>query len=161
MNTNLKRIFWLSAIDSVYLNDKQDKFELLKCPRNDMNCKEQVSAINKIYVDAEFFRREKDYYNAIETYKHAFYITTELTDFPCTKCAEVFRATIVESLENICTELKKITSGFLANKKYRPSLTKVENVLIELQNFNLRNKFQLDLRSNERYIENNSQRKVS
>jgi len=161
MNTNLKSLFTLSALDSEYLHDKQDKFELVKCPKKEMKCKEQLSIINQIYVDSEFFRREKDYNDSIETLKNAFYITTKFTDNPCTKCAEVFRATIIGSLENLHSELKKTTSGLFANKKYISSLLLTENVLSELKSFNLRDNFQINRSSNERYIENSPKRNVS
>ena len=161
MNTNLKSLFTLSALDSEYLHDKQDKFELVKCPKKEMKCKEQLSIINQIYVDSEFFRREKDYKDSIETLKNAFYITTELTESPCTKCAAIFRATIVDSIENLQLELKKTTSGLFANKKYFSSLILAENVLTELKSFKLREKFQIDRSSNERYTENSPKRNVS
>jgi hypothetical protein len=161
MNTNLKRFFSLSAIDHEYLNDNQNKFELVKCPGEGMKCKEQLLVINKIYVDSEFFRREKDFKNSIETLKNAFYITTELSEKPCTKCAEVFRATVIDSLENIHSELKTTTSGIFGNKKYQSSLIFAENVLSELKSFNLHDKFQRNCSSCERFIENNPKRKVS
>jgi hypothetical protein len=161
MNTNLKRFFSLSVIDSESLNRKQDKFDVVKCPRKEIYCKEQLSFINKIYVDSEFFRSEKDYKNSIETLKNAFYITTELTENPCTKCAEVFRSTVIDSLENIHYELKKITSGFFGNKNYQSSLNLAEKVLSELKSFNLHDQFHINNGSGIRFLDNNYKRKIS
>lgn len=161
MNTNLKSLFSLSTIDSEHLNDKQDKFQFIKCPRKEMYCKEQLSVINKIYVDSEFFHREKEYKNSIETLKNAFYITTELIENPCTKCAEIFRATVIDSIENIHSELKKINSGIFGNKKYQTSLILAENVLNELKSFNLHDQFHTNRSSDIGYLDNNSKRKVS
>jgi hypothetical protein len=161
MNSNLKRFLSLSVIDSEYFNNSQDKFELEKCPKKDVKCNEQLSVINKIYIDAEFYRTEKDYKSSIETLRNAFYVTTELTESACTKCAEAFRAEIIKSVENIHFELKKITSGIFGNKNYRQSLTLAENVRNELKSFNLRDTFQIHRSSNKRYIENDPKRNVS
>lgn len=161
MNTNLKRFFSLSVIDTEYLNDKQDKFEFVKCPKIELNCKEQLSLINKIYIDSEFYRREKDYKSSVEILKNAFFISTELTEVPCTKCASVFRTTIIESLENIQKELNNITNGIFGNKKYKSSLELTETILNELKSYKLHDNFQINRNPDKRFIENNSNRKVS
>jgi hypothetical protein len=149
------------VLDSEYLNKSQDKFEIVKCPKKEIVCQQQLSVINKIYVDTEFYRSEKDYKSSIETLRNAFYITTELTETACTKCAEAFRTEVIKSIENIYSELRKITSGYFGNKNYRQSLTLAENVLTELKSFNLRDTLQMNLSSNKRYIENDPKRKVS
>jgi hypothetical protein len=148
------------VIDYDYLNDKQNKIEFVKCPKKEMKCKEQLTVINKIYIDTEFYRREKDYKSSIETLKNAFYITTELTEKPCTKCAEVFRATVIDSLENIHSELKNITTGIFGNKKYQSSLTLSQNALNELKSYNLRDTLNLN-NSSESCIENNTKNEIS
>lgn len=159
MNKNLKRFFSLSAIDSEYLNDKQEKFEFVKCPGGKLKCKDQLSVINKIYGESEFFHREKNYHSSIQSLKNAFYITLELTEKPCNKCAEVFRMTVIDSLENIRLELKKITTGIFGSKKYKPSLVLVEKTLDELKSYNLQDKFEMN-RTSDCCDENNSKRKI-
>ncbi len=158
MNAYLRKLFSLAVIDTEYLNEKQNKIEFVSCPRKAMKCKEQLSVINKIYIETELLRREKNYINSIETLKDAFYITSELTEHPCTKCAEVFRSTIVDSMENIHKELIKITSGIFANKNYQTSLTLAENTLTEFKSFNLRDNFKIT-QTKIQFTENNIKKK--
>jgi hypothetical protein len=143
MNTLIKRLFSKSVIDPENYNDKKDKIELLSCPGKEIKCKEQLTLINKIYVDTEYYLSEKYYQRSIETLKSAFYITTELTDHPCFKCAELFRSTIIESLENIQNELKNSTSGFFGSKNLKSSLILAEDTLAELKGFTVQNTYQI------------------
>lgn len=153
MNTDMKRLFSQTIIDPEKFNDKKDKIELVSCPRKEIKCKEQLTLINKIYVDTEYYLSEKYYHRSIEILKSAFYITIELTDHPCVKCAELFRSTIIESLENIQSELKKSTSGFFGNKNLKSSLKLAENTLTELKGFTVQNTFKIH-NPQERYIGN-------
>jgi hypothetical protein len=153
MNAHIKRLFSQSVIDPENFNDKKDKIELVSCPRKEIKCKEQLTLINKIYVDTEYYLSEKYYQRSIEILQSAFYITTELTDHPCVKCAELFRSTIIESLENIQNELKKSTSGFFGKKNLKSSLILAEDTLAELKGFTVQNTFKIH-NPRERYIGN-------
>jgi hypothetical protein len=160
MKANMNKLFSFSASDSEYFYDKQDKIELLSCPRKEMMCKEHLSLVNKCYVEAEHYRKEKDYERSIDTLKSAFYKTTELVDQSCSKCAELFRSTITESLENVHCELEKMSTGIFSKKRYQSSYLMADNILKEFENVRLFNTFQLH-RSKDRFIGNYPKRKVS
>lgn len=160
MKANIKRLFSLSALDSDYFNNKQDKIELLSCPGKGMICKEHLSVVNKCYVESEHYQREKDYTKSIETLKSAFYKTTELVESPCNKCATVFRSTITESMENLHVELEKMSTGIFGKKRYQSSYIMADTVLREFENFKISNTIQLK-GTKERFIGNYLKRHVS
>jgi len=149
MKTNKGRLFSLSVVDSDYFNNQQNKIELVSCPRKVMKCKEYLSIINKSYIESEQFRREKDFQRSIETLKSAFYITLDLKEPSCSKCAKIFRSTITESLENIHFELEKMSTGIFRNKRYQASYLKADIVLKEFENLGPYNMFQLDESKNQ------------
>jgi hypothetical protein len=134
-------------------NDKPDKIELVSCPLKEMMCKFHLSAINKSFLESELYRREKDFHRSIETLKSAFNKTTELMEHPCTKCAQLFRSTIIESLENIHGELENMSKGIFGNKRYQSSYIKVDNLLKEFENVGQRDKVQLN-ESKEQFLGN-------
>jgi len=160
MKANMSKLFSFSAIDSEYLNAKQDKIQLVSCPRKEMICKEHLAVVNKCYVESEQFRRDKNFQQSIDTLKSAFYKTTELEDQPCSKCAVLFRSTITESMENIHGELKKMTAGIFGKKHYQPSFILAQNTLKEFENIKLCKTFHL-FESKERFIGNYLKKHVS
>lgn len=153
MKTTLKGLFSVSESETDYFNNKQDKIEVVSCPRDGMICQEQLSLINKSYIVSEHYFRDKDFQQSIDSLKEAFYETFELDESPCTKCALHFRSTITESLENMHGELKKMTSGFFARKEHRPSLDKVTDILVEFEKVNLNESSHTDV-SKMRFIGN-------
>jgi hypothetical protein len=160
MKASIKRFFSFSETDSDYFHGKQDKIELLSCPRKDMICKKQLSVVNKCYVESEHYLREKDFERSIDTLKSAFYKTTELEDQPCSKCAAFFRSTITESLENIHSELEKMSAGIFSKKCYQSSYIMAGNILKEFENVRLFNTFQIH-RSKDPFVGNYLKKKVS
>lgn len=133
MKKNWKSIFSLSATDTEYFDDMQNKFELVNCPRQGKNCEEHRSVINNKYYLSEQYRRDKDYQKSIYSLKCAYYKANELTDPPCAKCGEVFRSSIIKSLENIQDELKKMTVGIFKTRRYMSSYIESATVLEELK----------------------------
>ena len=160
MKTNLKNIFSFSASDAEYLNEKQDKIELLSCPRNGRICHEHLAVVNKCYVESDHYRKEKDYERSIDTLKNAFFKTTELVESPCSKCATLFRSTITESLENIHSELESMSTGIFGKKRYQTGYQHAVKVLREFENVTICNSLQLD-ESKKRYIGSYPQKNVS
>jgi len=118
---SMKRQFLSSDKSTVYHQLKENKIELLNCRLGAGNCKESLSIINKCYVDAHCYRLDKDYLNSIDSLKSAFFSTCDLKEDTCKKCAEFFRMTIKQSLENINGELYELTNGFIGNKSYQLS----------------------------------------
>ena len=111
------------------IKGQQDKIELLNCHLESQKCNPHLTKINKSYVLAHSYHLEKDYFNTIRSLKSAFQIATELSDTTCVHCASFFRATLKESLENINGELKKMSTGLFAKKRYRSSYIESCNVL--------------------------------
>jgi hypothetical protein len=160
MKTNLKKLFSFSASDTEYLNEKQDKIELLSCPRNGIICQEHLAVVNKCYVESEHYRKERDFDRSIDTLKSAFYKTTELSELPCSKCASLFRLTITESMEDMHKELGKMSNGIFSKKRYQTSYQLAGKVLKEFENVTICNTLQLN-ESKRRYIGNYPQKNVS
>jgi len=160
MKTMTKKQFSFSGEETGYFKEKQNKIEVVSCPRKVKICQEHLSIVNKCYVESEHHFRDKDFNKSIDPLKDAFYKTTELVDAPCSKCAVFFRSTITASLENMHVEIEKMTSGFFGNKSYQSSCIKAGNVLNEFEKFKLHNSFQTN-ESKELFIGNYSKKKVS
>ncbi len=128
----MSKVLSFSGIGSRRYNNP-NKIELLSCRSGGKNCQNHLSLINQKYSKAYNFQLEKDYINSIKALKDAFYITSEIHESSCTKCAALFRLTLTESLENINNELHKLTSGIFGKKKYEFSYIESCNVLREFQ----------------------------
>lgn len=133
MKDKMKGIFSLSVRESKYFNDKQDKIELVDCPRGEKVCMEHLSAINKSFLVSSRKMRNKDYTDSIEALKGAFYKTNELQEPSCIKCADLFRSTITQSLEIIHEDLQKMTGGLFFRKRYQYSYSLANSVLEEFK----------------------------
>jgi hypothetical protein len=96
-----------------------NKIELVSCPRAGRNCSKQLSGINEDYVEYFYFYRRKDYQKSILALKNAFQKTLDLHDTTCIKCAELFRSTIIESLEKMCLELQEMSNGSIKTTHYQ------------------------------------------
>lgn len=136
MNTK-KNTFSLSEAENDALCNKQDKIELLSCPRNKMICQEQLAFINKAYVLSEQYFKDKEFVLSIDYMLDAFNKTKEITDSSCTKCAKLFRSTITESMLCMHNDLKKMSSGFMGKKSYKPSCEKAAKALQEFEKVSL------------------------
>jgi len=133
MKNRWRSQFSLSAIESEYFKDNQDKFELVNCPGLEINCKKTFSAINASFLASERYLRDKDYTRAIEELKIAYVTTNEITETSCAGCAELFRSTILESLENIREDLEKMNKGFYTKKRYQSSYKLATEALDEFR----------------------------
>lgn len=130
----MRGLFSLSASENTYFDDKQDKFELVgTCPHFEMNCHEHISHINNSFLSSNRYWRNKDYPRSIEALKSAYYKTDELQQTNCIRCAELFRTTITQSLENIHEDLQKIAGDYFWGKRYQPSFKLLINTLLEFR----------------------------
>jgi len=109
------------------------KIELMVCKAGGHNCKEHLNVINQHYSEATFYHSEKDYFNSIKSLKSAYFITDDLNQESCVRCAALFRSTITESLQSINKELHNLTSGFFRKKRYYKCYVESCNVLNELK----------------------------
>lgn len=130
---SMEKQFLSSGKSSVYNYLSEDKIELLVCNTGSQNCKEHLLIINKCYIESNNYHFESDYNKSIESLKDAFLRTCDLHEDSCVKCAEFFRSTITKSLENINSELYKLTSGFISNNRYLKSYEKSCAVLNEFK----------------------------
>ncbi len=115
------------------LMGKQEKIEISGCPRNGINCVEHRSIINQKYIEADRHLQSKDYQRSIEALKNAYYKATDLKENTCQSCAELFRLTITQSLEEIHADLRKMTTGFFKSKRFKSSYELATTVLEEIK----------------------------
>lgn len=116
--------------------DNYDKIELVKCPRGGKNCSSQLSDINQIFLESNNYKHNKEYQMSIEQLKNAFRKTYELKESKCEKCARLFRSTIIDSLENMHTELRILTSGRFRSKRFKGSYLMAKKTLNDLKKQN-------------------------
>jgi hypothetical protein len=133
MKAKIKGLFSLSVSDIEYFNDKQEKFELVNCSIEATHCKELLPEINKNYRESEQYRRNKDYQRSIDSLKSAHNKTLALTEPSCAKCAEFFRTSIAQSLENIRNEQEEMSAGIFGVKRFFSSYLKPRHALTELK----------------------------
>jgi hypothetical protein len=133
MKANLRRSEEIPGNNDKTAYAIQNKFELLNCPRNGIKCREQLSVINKSYLESYIHQRDKNYPSSIEALKNAYYKTTELSESTCTKCARFFRSTIANTLEDIHKDLHKMSTGFFKTKRFHDSYVKAGQVLNEFK----------------------------
>lgn len=133
MKDKRTKLFSLSDTDGDYINDKQDKIEVVDCPRDGRNCMEHRSVINQSYLESNHHLDSKDYHRAIEALKGAFYKTTELKEPTCQNCVKLFQQTITQSLEEIQANLHKMTTGIFKAKRFQSSYELATSVLEEIK----------------------------
>jgi len=133
MKDKRRGLFSLFNLNSEQLNDGQGKIELVSCPHLGEGCKKHISEINESFLASNKYFRNSEYSRAIEELKSAFYTTNEINTNSCISCAELFRSTIQESLENIHEDLQKMTSGIFRRKQYQSSYELATEVLDEFR----------------------------
>ncbi len=62
MKANMRKLFSFSENETEYLNDQKEKIELVSCPLKEMMCKFHLLAVNKSYLQSEYYHREKDFH---------------------------------------------------------------------------------------------------
>jgi hypothetical protein len=129
MKVNWKKLFSISESDAEYFNNTQDKIELLGCKTGGYDCRNCLTEINDLFRKSDDNYQEKDFFNSIEALEMAFYKTYELQEVSCLKCAQLFRSTIIGSLENIHGELERMSTGFFRTRRNEASYIKACSVL--------------------------------
>jgi hypothetical protein len=117
------------------VDKKQDPIELLFCPqkKEGSNCMEHRAVINQSILASRRHVINKEYQVSIAELKTAFYKTSELQDATCLQCASLFRSTIIQSMEHIHEDLRKMTTGFFKAKRYLPTFELADEVLTEFK----------------------------
>ena len=132
MKAIIKDLFSISTSDTEYFNDEQDKFELISCPINEKYCKKLRPAINKDYQMSQLYRRDKIYQESINSLKCAYDSTFQLKEASCANCANFFRNSIIESMENIKNEQRRRSAGLFNIKLPELNFIKLDNVLKDI-----------------------------
>lgn len=125
-------LFSISGEEGNYFNDNSDFIELVSCPISQEFCTEHLQFINEKMRLSHIYRVNKDFSQAIEALKIAFYKTAEINSPVCFPCAELFRSTIIKSLEATQEDLRSLTTGFFRTKRYKSDFEFATMVLNEL-----------------------------
>ena len=110
--------------------------ELLSCPQGGENCSDHLRQINTYMELARELFESKDYMNSIDLLSKAYEVSYNVSQGFCVKCADLFREIILKALNNHSLELQKLTTGFMARKKYIPVYNFAQTTIKKLQNFN-------------------------
>ena len=70
---------------------------------------------------------------SIRSLQNAFDKTYELEVSKCKKCAQLFRSTIINSLENMHVEIEKMSSEKFRGKRYRSSYVLAADAVRDLR----------------------------
>ncbi len=161
MKNKIGKLFNLSTLDTDYFNDGQDKIELVNGEALTKKCSKYLSLVNVSFRESDYFRRDKDFDRAIEALKDAYIATFDLTESTCLRYGQLFRSTILESLENIHAELKYLSKGIIIKRKrFQSSYETAVNTLEELKNMNRGVRFNLK-KDKKHFIENYQKKYVS
>lgn len=109
-------------------DSSNDKIILMHCQRHGARCKDQLAELNQNFNISAVYHQNKEYEKSVEALSKAFSMTYELQEKTCAKCADMFRSTIIQSLENIHLELHSMSTGFFKSR-YKSSYILTGNVL--------------------------------
>lgn len=100
-------------------DDSKDVIELVSCKWNGANCTEGRKEINRLLRSARKSKMNKEYRKAIDEISEAYSLTDQITKDSCQQCTDFFRETMLNSLKQLTEELKRMSSGFFREKRYR------------------------------------------
>jgi hypothetical protein len=126
--------FSLSVAENDYFNNSQEKIQVTKCRPDGISCKSHLNAINNSFLQSSYYYQNKDYRRAIEALESAFEGTVTIQSNTCSKCVNVFRTTIIETLTNYHDELKSMSSGIFRKRRFIQDYELADNVLNAFQN---------------------------
>lgn len=109
MKARKSKKFPLSAEESDYFDDNQEKITLLRCSFSGKGCNPYLPKINKYFLESSKHFRNKNYLMAVEALNNANSVTFNMNRATCSRCVQLFRSTINKSLDAIRGELKEIS----------------------------------------------------
>lgn len=133
MKVNWKKALSISVSEEEYFNDQADKIEFTGCTKSVEPCLNYLPQINKYFRESDEFYRIKDFNRAIDALKNAHDVAEAIKEPDCQKCVAFFKATVVQSLENIHFELERMGKGIFSTKRHQPSCLKAESLLMQLK----------------------------
>lgn len=116
-----RSLFSLSEEESKYFADDQPKIEVVNCPQGKEICMEQLAVINQYFLESRQSHLKKDYQKSIHALKLAFNATFEIKESTCLPHTDLFRLTIICSLETIHSDLNGMTTGWFKAKRFQSS----------------------------------------
>jgi hypothetical protein len=122
-----------SGNESDAIGEQQGKIELISCPGGGKVCSHHLVRINQSFVDSHKHQQDKNYRRAIELLKDAYFVTENLQQETCKGCATMFRSTITRSIEEVHSELHKMSTGIFGNKRYKSVYIEAGDVLKQLK----------------------------
>ncbi len=134
MNIRKNKPFSLAITEHEYLNNKQDKIQVISCVPDGESCEGHLKEINKCYTFSSKSHLDKDYRQAIDILGKAYNETFEMKRGSCIKCVDLFRKTILNSIQNIHAELKSMTTGLFKNKRYKNDYLYADKVINYIKN---------------------------
>ncbi len=121
------------SVDGVLGCNELDKIKIVKCRHKCANCKIILFEINRFFLESELYRNDKQYEFSVIALKKVFEKTYELSDPVAQGCVDLYKVTVIESLENIILELKRMQKGIFGNRRYKRSYLMAEEALKELK----------------------------
>lgn len=119
--------------ENKYFKENEGYIELVRCPVEKNGCLDHLKMINKRMHFWRSHSLNKNFPLAIEEIKIAFYKIDEIDQPGCEKCADLFRSSILKSLESTHEDLQQMTSGFFRAKRYLSSLELATAVIQEFK----------------------------
>ena len=134
MKARKNKPFSLSVLDVDCFNDDQAKFQICYCPQSVKSCDSILNKINESFLEFSIFQRNKEYSRGINSLQNAFYFADSIQKSDCGKCKKAIKNSIIETLNNLCSELKYMSSGFFTKKRYQESSILADKLFKKLNN---------------------------
>lgn len=119
--------------DSDYFQDNEDAIKLESCANGGNACRSQMILMNKHLLLSRKLIENKEYNRALNEIKEAFETTFDLKEEQCQKCAQLFRDTIINSLETIISDLTKMSKRVFGFRNFESDLEMAKMLLQKLQ----------------------------
>lgn len=129
MKINWNKMFSTSVSENGYIEEKSDKIEFTGCKMSGHSCLNYLPKINDHFRESDLFYGDRDFNRAIDALEKAWYEAGELKDPDCQRCSLFFQATVIQSLENIHSELESMTKGIFGTKRYQSCYLKADGLL--------------------------------
>ncbi|MGQ7871140.1 hypothetical protein [Sunxiuqinia sp. sy24] len=100
---------------------QREPIQFVSCQFNGSRCVNQRETINQCLFNSHDSFTNKEYDDSIEALKIAYDQTGEISGAPCSRCAQLFRSRITDSMEQIHDELQRMTTGFFSWGSLSPS----------------------------------------
>ncbi|HZH73702.1 MAG TPA: hypothetical protein VFD91_14490 [Mariniphaga sp.] len=125
----MKKYLSVAVSENEYFSDTTDKIEFTGCKTSNHTCLDFLPIINDLFRESERFHRIKNFDQALNSLDQAFKTASEIKDSNCQQCSLFFKATIIQSIENLHNELSRMRSGWFATHRYDSSYFKAEAML--------------------------------